>query len=171
MSRSTIADISTTAVTGFTNPPTVWTDIDLGNPVSFHIGIRETIEQNAQIDFGSGYQRGEIYLTNIELGLKYMAHIPFLNPWVGVGFVGGFMAVSNPLDRGVHDFMAAFNKETKAMRGTYGQVGLDLAIFGRMGLRIGYQEEWMNTDTFTNIGGNKVNFKNIRYSLGLVGPI
>ena len=172
MSRSIIRELTPTSITNFQNPVTIWTDVDLGNPVGFHIGLRETLDQNSQVDFGSGsYRRGEIYLTNIELGLKFLPRLPLLNPWIGAGVVGGFMAVSNPDDRGVHNWMAAFNKETRVTRGTYWHVGLDLSLGGRVGLRFGYQEESINTDSFSNISGARVNFQHIRYSLGLVGPL
>jgi hypothetical protein len=63
-SYGTVVNQNNSLVSQYANPPTVWEEFDIPFPVSFHLGVRETWDQNTIVNFnGSGNKRGEIYLS------------------------------------------------------------------------------------------------------------
>lgn len=172
MSQSTIEDIKPAMFSNYKNPPTIWADFDFGMPLAFHVGVRETLDQNAVVNFyGTTEKKSEIYLTNFDAGVKIVLPIPVLQPWGGAGLVGGFLAVTDPTDRKNHNWLAAFDNETKAVRGTYWHAGIDLVFSNGAGFRFAYQEDKFETDKFSYFNGTKVEMTHKRYSIGLFAPL
>ena len=109
---------------------------DMGFPIAIHIGVRETFSQEASVSFGGNpVERGEIYFTVGEFGLKLFLPIPVLQFWVGAGYVAGFLSINNPRTRGNSTYLAAFEDETQGVWGSYLSGGLDLMIHKKVGIR------------------------------------
>lgn len=139
-------------------------------PLSIHVGYRGTFTQAAQIKFnGAAEQRGEIYFTVGELGLKVFVPIGFFVPWVGGGTLYGSGAFTNPKTRGNDNHLAAFENETHSVWGDYWHAGADLMFFSNLGIRAYYQSDRMNTERYYNLqesGGFK--FVHQRVAAGIV---
>lgn len=163
---STIEKSENTSVNQFTKPKTWWQDIDFLAPMGLHIGLRETFEQDAQVNFTSGTKRGEIYMTAIEIGAFIKAPLTWFQPYFGAGLTGGFLAITDPTDRRNHNYLAAFDKETQVIRGYYGTWGIDFVLQSGVGLRLAYQAETINTDKFANLGDTRMAFNHSRVSAG-----
>jgi outer membrane protein W len=91
-----------------------------------------------------------------------------LQPWLGIGYIGGSAAVTNPTSRTNDNWMAAFDNETKSLWGTYFQVGLDIMFNDKFGLRGSYQEDSLETSKFSNLNYTSLKFNLRRYSIGIV---
>jgi hypothetical protein len=133
---------------------------DVGFPLAFHFQFRETYTQVANISFnGQPRTRGELYFSVFEAGLKLFLPIPFFQLWVGGGYLAGSAAITNPRSRGNDTYLAAFENETKSIWGTYGQVGVDLMLLSRSGIRVYYQEDSVSTDRYHVLQHPGLNFR------------
>jgi hypothetical protein len=165
---SEIQKSENTRVSGFDKPTTIWEDVDFMFPLGIHLGLHETYEQKANIQFSSGTKPGELYMTAIEFGARLGITFPHIQPYFGFGLIGGFLAVSDPTDRGNHNIMAAFDKVTRPIRGIYGQWGLDMVLTNGVGLRLSYHAEQIDTDKFPNLNDTHMHFQHQRIALGVV---
>lgn len=165
---SNVSDVKPTTVQGFDKPNTYWQEADVLMPLSLHIGVRESIDDSASIDFsGNGAKPGELYLTAFSIGAKLTWPAYIIQPWAGAGVVGGFLAVSDPTNRGSHNIGVVLDRESNVIRGAYWHAGIDI-MFGEMGLRAGYRMESIETDNYTNLNGSKVEFTHGITNVGFV---
>lgn len=163
-----VLELQNNDITQFKNPNAFWNEFSIAYPFGFRAGFREVWDQNTRINFnGSGSQRGEIFLTQADFGIIAYIPIPFFQPWGSAGLVGGTMAVTNPSTRGNNSWLAAFENETRWIRGTYLAGGVDL-VFGAAGFRVSYQQDSIETESFRTLNNQSLKFKLARVSLGLL---
>lgn len=148
-------------------------EFDVLMPLSLHIGFRETLTQSAEMSFnGSAPQRGEIYLSIGELGLKLFLPFGHFQPWLGAGYIYGSAAFTNPQTRGNDTYLAAFENETHSIWGSYAQGGVDLFLTDVFGIRAYYQQDDIHTERYYNLqtSGNS-HFQLARWAVGIVGLV
>jgi hypothetical protein len=127
-------------------------ETDVFTPLSLHLGFSESYTQEAEMSFDGGAPtRGEIYLTTAQLGLKLFLPLGFLQPWAGAGYIGGTGAFTNPRTRGNDSYLAAFEKETSSVWGTYWHAGLDINFIWNLGIRGFFQEDAIKTGRYSNL--------------------
>lgn len=164
---SEVRNVEPASVQDFDRPRSFWQETDLLFPASIHLQIRETWDDSTNVDFyGAGSSAGEIYFTAVNLGAKFTLPFFRIQPWVGGGVTGGFVAVSDPTNRNSKNWMVAFDKITKAVRGAYWQAGVDIAMLQGMGVRLGIQEEKIRTDRFSNLNDTALEFNHKMIMLG-----
>jgi len=167
---SEVEGVEPATVTDFDKPRTFFEEVDFLMPISLHFAIRETWDDSANINFyGDGVKPGEIYFTAVNLGAKFTLPLFRVQPWVGGGVTGGFIAVSDPANRNQHNWMVAFDKITKAVRGAYWQAGLDIMVTRDMGLRLGVQQEKIRTDRYSNLDNVALEFDHTMVMFGVCG--
>lgn len=169
-SQAEISDSQNALVTRYKNPAAIWQEASVLYPVGLRLGLREVFDQNAGVMFNGGAeQRAEIYLTQIEIGPIFYLPVPFIQPWASFGLVGGTMAVTNPVTRSFDNWAAAFSNETSGIRGTYFAGGIDILFHEKFGIRLGYQQDRIETNDYYNLNQTQMKFVLQRYSIGLVG--
>ncbi len=167
-----IKEPTPTSVSDFKTPRHFWQEADFPIPVSVTLGFREQWDDSVNVDFfGDGVKPGEIYMTNVLLGMKLTFPLYRIQPWAGAGVVGGLLTVSNPKDRNTHNWLVIFDKESRAVRGSYAHAGLDIFLNDEFGLRVGYRWEKIITDKFNNLNKTAMKFESTALMVGLMGRI
>ena len=168
---SEIKDVEPSSVTDFNKPRSFWQETDFMLPVSVHFAVRETWDDSVNVDFhGNGIKPGEIYMTALQLGAKFTVPFWVIQPWVGAGVTGGFVALSNPADRNFQDWKVAFDKVTKAVRGLYWHAGIDI-MTPLLSLRVGTMTEKIATDRYDNLNSTALKFEHTMLVVGIVGNV
>ncbi len=169
---STVDHVEPGTVGDFNTPRSLWQEMDFLLPLSIHFGMRETWDDSANVNFhGQGIKPAELYMTAFNLGAKFTLPFWIIQPWLGGGVTGGFLAVSDPTNRNTTNWMVAFDKETKAIRGAYWQAGLDIMFGAGFGVRIGMLQEKIRTDRFNNLQNTAMEFEHTMFMLGGAGSV
>ncbi len=132
--------------------------------VAASVGIDQEIQLNGR--------RIEVYIPSLDLGFRM--HMPFqiLQPFVGFGYTVGWLAASDPNNRGAHDITVLWQGSRSGIWGFYGELGADLLVplspRAGLGLRAYLRYSTLTSESIPDLGGFQVASTRLTPFIGIV---
>ena len=133
-----------------------------------HFGLSVAIDQEIQLDG----RRIETYMPSLDGGIR--VHLPFryVQPFVGAGYTLGWLAASDPNDRGSHDITVLWQGSRSGVWGFYGELGVDVLVpiarRAGLGLRAYLRYGSLNSESIPDLGGAQIASTKLTPFVGIV---
>lgn len=140
-------------------------EVDL---IFLHFGFSVAIDQEIQFEG----RRIEAYMPSVDMGMRF--HLPFtyVQPFMGAGYTLGWVAASDPNNRGSHDITVIWQGSRSGTWGFYAEAGADFLVpvadrFG-LGLRAYVRYGSLTSESIPDLGGRQINSLKLTPYMGIV---